>query len=143
MKGISFDRFMMGLLFAAVGLTACLMPAQSDTYWHLRAGQDIWISHQVPLVEHYSLTAGGRFWPNHEWLWQAISYAFYRVGGMPLLYGRRGADHRRGLRAHLPAHGGRGDDALRVARPGCSDPGACVWALRAADRGASRCSRCS
>ncbi len=87
MKGISFERFMIGLLFAAVGLTACLMPAQSDTYWHLRAGQDIWRTHHVPLVEHYSLTAAGRFWPNHEWLWQAISYAFYRVGGMPLLTG--------------------------------------------------------
>jgi hypothetical protein len=85
MKGISFDRFMIGLLFTAVGLTACLMPAQSDTYWHLRAGQDIWSSHHVPLVDHYSLTAAGRFWPNHEWLWQAFSYAFYRVGGMPLL----------------------------------------------------------
>ncbi|HTA19158.1 MAG TPA: hypothetical protein VK989_07680, partial [Polyangia bacterium] len=87
MKGISFDRFMIGLLFTAVALTACLMPAQSDTYWHLRAGQDLWLTHHVPLVEHYSLTAAGRFWPNHEWLWQAFSYALYRVGGMPLLTG--------------------------------------------------------
>jgi hypothetical protein len=87
MKAISFDRLMMGLLFTAVGLTACLMPAQSDTYWHLRAGQDLWLTHHVPLVEHYSLTAAGRFWPNHEWLWQALSYALYRVGGMPLLTG--------------------------------------------------------
>ncbi|HVU53237.1 MAG TPA: hypothetical protein VHL80_21280 [Polyangia bacterium] len=76
---------MIGLLFVAIGATACLMPAQSDTFWHLRAGQDLWRTHHVPLVETYSYTATGRFWPNHEWLWQAASYALVRAGGMPLL----------------------------------------------------------
>src|SRR5215813_13902112 len=85
MSGVSFNRMMVGLLFTAIVLTACLMPAQSDTYWHLRAGQDIWRTHHVPLVETWSHTAAGRFWPNHEWLWQALSYGLYRVGGMPLL----------------------------------------------------------
>jgi hypothetical protein len=85
MTGLSFNRMMVGLLFTAVVLTACLMPAQSDTYWHLRAGQDIWRTHHVPLVETYSFTAAGRFWPNHEWLWQALSYGLYRAGGMALL----------------------------------------------------------
>src|SRR3954468_22242678 len=85
MTGLGFNRMMVGLLFVAVVLTACLMPAQSDTYWHLRAGQDFWRTHHVPLVETYSYTASGRFWPNHEWLWQAVSYALYRAGGMALL----------------------------------------------------------
>jgi hypothetical protein len=80
-----------GLLFAAVFLTACLMPAQADTYWHLRAGEDIWRTHHVPLVETYSYTARGSFWPNHEWLWQALSYGLYRLGGMPLLTGTAAA----------------------------------------------------
>jgi hypothetical protein len=75
------------LLFGAVALTACLMPAQSDTYWHLRAGHEIWQTHHVSLIETYSFTARGSFWPNHEWLWQALSYALYRLGGMPLLTG--------------------------------------------------------
>jgi hypothetical protein len=61
------------------------MPAQSDTYWHLRAGADLWRTGSVPLVETYSHTAAGAFWPNHEWLWQAASYALYRAGGFPLL----------------------------------------------------------
>jgi hypothetical protein len=85
MRGLSFNGLMVGLLFTAVVLTACLMPAQSDTYWHLRAGHDLWHTHHVPLVETYSYTATGRFWPNHEWLWQAMSYALYRAGGMALL----------------------------------------------------------
>jgi hypothetical protein len=86
-RGISFDRLIVGLLFASIFLTACLMPAQADTYWHLRAGQDLWRTHHVPFVETYSFTAAGAFWPNHEWLWQAFSYALYRLGGMPLLTG--------------------------------------------------------
>jgi hypothetical protein len=91
MSGISFHRMVVGLLFGAIFLTACLMPAQSDTYWHLRAGEDIWRTHHIPFVESYSYTAAGRFWPNHEWLWQAVSYGLYRLGGMPLLAGAAAA----------------------------------------------------
>lgn len=86
-RGISFNRMILGLLFASIFLTACLMPAQADTFWHLRAGQDIWRTHHVSFVETYSHTAVGAFWPNHEWLWQALSYALYSAGGMPLLTG--------------------------------------------------------
>jgi hypothetical protein len=86
-NGLSFNRMVVGLLFGSIFLTACLMPAQPDTYWHLRAGADFWRTYEVPLVETYSYTAAGRFWPNHEWLWQALSYALYRAGGMPLLTG--------------------------------------------------------
>ncbi len=75
----------MGLLFGAFALIACLAPAGADTYWHLRAGEEIWRTHHVPLDEHYSFTAVGRFWPNHEWLWQALSFGAFRLGGMPLL----------------------------------------------------------
>ena len=85
MRGLSFERMVVGLLFAALVCTACLMPAQSDTYWHLRAGEDIWRTGHLPLVDTYSYTAAGRFWPDHEWLWQAASFGLHRVGGFPLL----------------------------------------------------------
>jgi hypothetical protein len=84
-RGLSFEQMVVGLLFTAIACTACLMPAQSDTYWHLRAGEDIWRTFAVPLVDTYSYTAAGRFWPNHEWLWQAASFGVHRVGGFPLL----------------------------------------------------------
>jgi hypothetical protein len=73
------------LLFIAVAATACLLPAQSDSYWHLRAGYELARTGHVPLVETYSYTARGGVWPNHEWLWQALSFACHRLGGMPLL----------------------------------------------------------
>src|SRR5579862_4167791 len=84
-RGLTFRHLTVGLLFGAIAVFACLMPAQGDTYWHLRAGQEIWRTLHVPLDEHYSYTADGRFWPDHEWLWQALSYGLYRVGGMRLL----------------------------------------------------------
>ncbi|MES1157494.1 MAG: hypothetical protein ABUL67_00215 [Haliangium ochraceum] len=82
---MTFAQLRVALLLIAVAATACLMPAQADTYWHLRAGQDLFASGHVPLIDAYSHTARGMPWPNHEWLWQALSYAAFRTGGMPLL----------------------------------------------------------
>jgi hypothetical protein len=84
-RGLSFERLTVGLIFGALAAAACLMPAQSDTFWHLRAGEEIWQTLHVPLDEHYSFTAAGRAWPNHEWLWQVFSYALVRAGGFPVL----------------------------------------------------------
>jgi hypothetical protein len=83
-RGLTFRQMTVGLLFGAMALMACLMPAQGDSWWHLRAGQEIWRTLHVPVDEHYSYTAAGGPWPNHEWLWQALSYALYRAGGMRL-----------------------------------------------------------
>ena len=79
------DRFPLTILVAALGLTACLMPAQSDTWWHLRAGEEIWRSGQVALQDHFTHTVSGQPWPDHEWLTQVLFYATYAAGGMPLL----------------------------------------------------------
>jgi hypothetical protein len=84
-RGLSFEQLMLGLLFGALAAAACLMPAQPDTFWHLRAGEEIWTTFHVPLDEHYSFTAAGRAWPNHEWLWEGFSFALVRIGGMPFL----------------------------------------------------------
>ncbi len=82
---LTFDTFSAAMLFLAIAFAACLMPAQNDTWWHLRAGQDIWAAGWVPLRDSFSHTVNGGYWPNHEWLSQAILYGVYRVGGLPLL----------------------------------------------------------
>jgi hypothetical protein len=74
-----------GMLFIMIGLRAALVPSQNDTFWHLRAGEEIWRTHRVPHVDTYSFTSGGWPWRDHEWLWQPVSYAFYKLGGMPLM----------------------------------------------------------
>jgi hypothetical protein len=81
----TFDRLLTTLLFLAIAVAACLMPAQNDTWWQLRAGRDMWRAHDVLLRDTFSHTAYGSFWPNHEWLSQTIFYALYAVGGLPLL----------------------------------------------------------
>jgi hypothetical protein len=84
-SGISFEGMTVGLLFVVVAFRALLMAAHADTYWALRAGQDLWSTLAVPRVDTYSFTAAGLPWPDHEWLWQALAYALHRAGGWPLL----------------------------------------------------------
>jgi hypothetical protein len=81
----TFDRLLTTLLFLAIALAAFLMPAQGDTWWQLRAGQEMWRSGHVLLRDTFSHTVNGAFWPNHEWLSQVVFYAVYAAGGLPLL----------------------------------------------------------
>jgi hypothetical protein len=82
---MTFEDLSVALLFVAIAAAACVMPAQNDTWWHLRAGQEIWRTHGVPLLDTFSHTAYGAYWPDHEWLSQALFFALYRVGGLTLL----------------------------------------------------------
>src|SRR4029078_2291476 len=82
-RGIGFGEMVARMLFVAFALRATMMPAQNDTFWHLRAGADIWATHAIPRIDHYSHTAAGAPWPDHEWLAQVLMYLVYRVGGMP------------------------------------------------------------
>ncbi len=82
---LTLERLATALVFVLIGVLACLMSPQNDTWWLLRVGQDIWRTGAVPMVEQYSHTADGRFWMNHEWLSQASFYAAYWTGGLPLL----------------------------------------------------------
>ena len=79
------ERFPLILLFVALLAMACLMPAQADTWWQLRAGEDIWKSGRIILVDQFTHTVYGQPWPDHEWLTQALFFALYAVGGLPLL----------------------------------------------------------
>src|SRR5205809_6402424 len=74
-----------GLLLAGFFTVAAVMPAQNDTFWHLRAGADIWRTGQVPRVDSYSHTFPGAPWPDHEWLAQVLMFGLHRLGGMPAL----------------------------------------------------------
>ena len=82
---LSSDQTAAGLLFVAIGVLASQAPVQSDTWWLLRAGFDIWETWRVPLVDSYSHTAAGRYWWNHEWLTEVLFYGLFHLGGLPLL----------------------------------------------------------
>jgi hypothetical protein len=80
-----FDRFATLIAYVVAFTLAALSRAQSDLWWLLRAGQDFWDTGTITMTETYSHTANGNFWPNQEWLWEAIAFALYHLGGMPLL----------------------------------------------------------
>jgi hypothetical protein len=84
-RGISFSELALGLVLVLSAARALLMPATADTYWHLRVGADVVRLHAVPRTELYSFTAFGHPWREHEWLWDPITWACHRLGGMPLL----------------------------------------------------------
>ena len=81
----TFDRLLTTLSFLAIALAAFLMPAQNDTWWQMRAGQEMWQTRHVLLHDTFSHTVYGAYWPNHEWLSQVLFYGLYTVGGLPLL----------------------------------------------------------
>jgi hypothetical protein len=84
-RAFTFDHLAVTLLFLTIFATACVMPAQNDTWWHLRVGQEIWKAHSPLFTDTLSFTAAGTVWRNHEWLTQLGFYGLYSLGGMPLL----------------------------------------------------------
>jgi hypothetical protein len=82
---VTFDRFVASLLFVGIVMLACLMPAQNDTWWHLRAGMDMITSRRVLLTDTFSHAVADAPWPNYEWLGEIMLAAAHRAGGMPLL----------------------------------------------------------
>lgn len=80
-----FETAIVTLLFTAIAAAACLMPAQSDTYWQLRAGSEIVSTGRILLTDTFTHTVAGAYWPNHEWLSEVVFFLMHRAGGMPLL----------------------------------------------------------
>jgi hypothetical protein len=81
----TFEALTASLVLLSFATLAAFMPAQNDTWWNLAAGRRIAETHAIELVDHFSWTAAGRYWSNHEWLSQVVFYAAYAAGGMPLL----------------------------------------------------------
>ena len=81
---LSEDDLPVALIFTAAAALACLTPPQSDTFFHLRVGESIWLSTSIPVTDMFSDTFRGRPWLNHEWLSQLLFYGLHAIGG-PLL----------------------------------------------------------
>ena len=82
---LSSEQLAVSLLFIAIAGLAAIAPTQGDTWWLLREGGEILRRGSVSLVDNYSHTATGLFWPNHEWLTEVIFYGLHRLGGFALL----------------------------------------------------------
>ena len=57
----------------------------SDLWFHLAAGREIWQGRGIPAADSWSYTAAGRPWHNHEWLADLLYYGWSRAFGIESL----------------------------------------------------------
>jgi hypothetical protein len=78
---LTFPRLVMLLTLAAVFVMASRAPLDTDTLWHLRAGQWQVEHHALLQVDYFSHTRLGQPWINHSWLSQIIIYGVFALSG--------------------------------------------------------------
>lgn len=82
MKNLSLpQKLAIALFLALVFLYSVNQLKESDSFYHLKAGEVIWETKQIPHADIFSYTAAGRPWIAHEWLAELIFFGAYRLGG--------------------------------------------------------------
>src|SRR5687767_15069621 len=66
----------------AAGFTSMI---NSDLWFHLAAGREIWEGRTVPRVDTWSFTAAGEPWHNHEWFSGLFFHLWSRLFGVESL----------------------------------------------------------
>jgi tetratricopeptide (TPR) repeat protein len=68
-------------LAAILGAAVWFQPGVTggDLWWHLASGREMWAHLSVHTTDPFSFTFQGRDWTNHEWLWDVIYWAAYRI----------------------------------------------------------------
>jgi len=81
LRWLTLSRLLSIIALAAVFAIALRAPLDTDTYWHLRAGE--WQFSERRLLDRdiFSFSRTGEEWVNHSWLAQLILYGFYAVLG--------------------------------------------------------------
>ncbi|MCU0679701.1 MAG: hypothetical protein MUF50_00085 [Planctomycetes bacterium] len=54
-----------------------------DLGWHLKDGQEIWLTKEVPRFDHFDYTIMGGRWVDHEWLSNLLTYLTFNYFGYP------------------------------------------------------------
>ena len=67
-------RLVVAILFIALFAMAVRVPVDTDTWWHLRAGQETLESGHILRVDMFSHSRCGSPWINHSWLSQVVLY---------------------------------------------------------------------
>jgi hypothetical protein len=65
------------LFFLAIFFFSVNPYKESDSFYHLKAGQVIWETHTIPRADIFSYTAPGAPWIVHEWLAEVIFYLVF------------------------------------------------------------------
>jgi hypothetical protein len=82
---MSTRKLVVFITFLAIFAMAARISVDTDTWWHLRAGQWMLENRQIPQVDPFSYTRGGEPWQYPGWLVELPMIALYRLGGPGLL----------------------------------------------------------
>ena len=77
----SFPAMLSALLVVLAVITARPRLNDPDLWWHLKTGEIIWNTHQIPRTDLFSFTTNNHEWIAHEWLSQVAIYVSWRLGG--------------------------------------------------------------
>jgi hypothetical protein len=78
---ITFNRLVMTITFLAIFAMAARVSVDTDTWWHLRAGQWIIEHHRLLTTDPFSYTRFGAGWHYPGWLVQVNMYWIYKIFG--------------------------------------------------------------
>lgn len=79
-KTLSVRHVLTAVLVAAAAIALLGSTADPDLWGHVRFGQDILASHDIPARDSYSFTSD-RPWINHEWLAEVAMAIAFNTGG--------------------------------------------------------------
>ena len=79
-KTLSLRHVLTAVLVAAAAIALLGSTADPDLWGHVRFGQDILASHDLPARDSYSFTSD-RPWINHEWLAEVAMAIAFNTGG--------------------------------------------------------------
>ena len=82
----SIKTLWVGLVVVAAFAFGCRNPIRpNDFWWHLKAGEIILATGQVPTTDFFSYTAYGQPWLYQSWLAEVTLHALHTLGGLELV----------------------------------------------------------
>ncbi|MCC7209238.1 MAG: hypothetical protein IT323_18140 [Anaerolineae bacterium] len=80
-SALTTRRLVVAILFVLLFAMAVRIPLDTDTWWHLRAGERV-LADGILTTDPFSLTRGGQPWINHGWGAQLVMVLFTRLFGV-------------------------------------------------------------
>ncbi|MBU0492518.1 MAG: hypothetical protein KKA73_19950 [Chloroflexi bacterium] len=83
---LSIETLWVGLVVVAAFALGCRNPIRpNDFWWHMKVGEIILGTGQIPATDLFSFTAYGQPWLYQSWLAEVVFQMLYAVGGLELI----------------------------------------------------------
>ncbi len=80
-RTMTTQRLMVAIAFISIFAVATGVSIDSDTWWHLHAGEWMARHHQILTRDPFSWTRAGALWINHSWLSQILMFSLWKMFG--------------------------------------------------------------